>query len=414
MMSGQNVIKGCNFLGIVRLFILITVLLFLSIPVCAGDNPGKEEEDAKQADKEWVQKIEEILIFFTDRKEQLYPISLSMDVGFNGHKAGDSSLFRLNISTDFISYQYPSEFIFKAGTALQFKNNILQEDVTTLLVGYNYYFKSWLKMYGFVERFSDSFLSIQHRYEIGGGISFKCNLWKKEREIEREKEYYRCKLEEVFNEAVSDAVSLRECIVNDLPSLYYYNTKKKADELVKEEKCFYDMLKNKFARVSASIYFTIFSELEKAEIETCIDEQITGEDGTIRIFEGTIPTKFPLEGEQRFRFTVRPRLEIKIRENFTINGHIYLKYPLGKPQKAFGRTDYRYDACLRPELKLESPFSWAKKMFLYFEYQRHYDNLPPRLPESIIAEYLSNGKILRKTIANDTHEEFLFGLKIQF
>ncbi len=435
-MVQQKVIRQCNFWGITWLSILLAVLLFLSIPVCADDNPGNDqkagtpgnqennpggnEEDTKKDDEELTKKFAEICTFLEKKKDDLFPIELVVDAGFNGHKAGDNNLFKLNISADFVSYQYPSEFRFKAGTTLQFKNNIVQEDVTTLLVSYNYYFEPWLELYGFVERFSDSFLSIQHRYEIGGGIMFELNPWKKKREIKREKEFYQCQFEKVFKEkiintwtGVSDAISLRKKIEDDLSSFYYYNSKKKADELVKEEKCFYSMLKKKFTRVSLSLAFTIFSELEKAEIETYIDEQITGEDGTTKICEGTTPTKFSLEGEQRFRFTVRPKLKIKIGENFSILGHIYLKYPLGKPKKTLGRTDYRYDALLRTELNVSKPFLWAKKVALFFEYQRHYDNLPPRLPDLIIAENLSNRKILRKTIADDTHEEFLFGLNIR-
>jgi hypothetical protein len=418
-MVRQKVIRRCNFWGTAWLSILIAVLLFLSIPVCADGCPGDSEEEMKKDDEEWTKKFAEISDFLEKKKNDLFPIELMVDVSFNGHKAGDNSLFKLDIRVDIDSREYPSKFRFKAGTTLQFKNNILQEDVTTLLVSYNYYLEPWLMMYGFVERFSDSFLSIQHRYEIGGGIMFELDLGKKKREIVREKESYQCQFEKVFKEKMpetwndaGDAISLRKKIEDHLPSFYYYNSKKKADELVKEEKCFFNILKKNLTRVSASLAFTIFSELEKAEIETFIDEQITGEDGTTRICEGTTPTKFPLEGEQRFRFTLRPRLEIKIGENFSIKGHIYLKYPLGKPQKVFGRTDYRYDGSLRAELNVSMPFSWAKKAALFFEYQRHYDNLPPRLAESIIAENLSNGKILRKTIADDTHEEFLFGLNI--
>jgi len=100
---------------------------------------------------------------------------------------------------------------------------------------------------------------------------FELNPWKKKREIKREKEFYKCQFEKVFKEKmpktwtdVSDAISLRKKIEDDLSFFYYYNSRKKADELVKEEKRFFNILKKNLTRVSASLAFTIFSELEES------------------------------------------------------------------------------------------------------------------------------------------------------
>jgi len=436
-MINKKVIRRFNFVGAVLLSFLIAVRFLLPAPVFACDRPGideksqepyarensngrSEEDEKKKKDEEeklWRKNCDDIIKFLKERKDDLYPVNFGVDVSFNGHKAGENNLYKLNIGANFVSYQYPGEFCFRAATALQFRNNMVQEDVTTLLVKYDYYFEPWFEMYGFVERFSDSFLSIQHRYEIGGGVKFELNLWGKKREKEREIERYRAQLKEVFKQneikdCTPTAASIKHCHEKQAPS--NYDSSKKADELLKEEHYFYDLLKRKFAKVSASLVITILSELEKAEIETYIDDRVAGEGGETIICEGTATARFPLEGEQRSRIVVRPKVIINLLENFSLTGLIYLKYPLGKPQKVLGRIDYRYDALLRAELKMSNPFNWAKKVALFFEYQRHYDNYPPRLPDSIIDEYRSTGKELRKTIADDTHEEFLFGLNIQF
>jgi len=89
---------------------------------------------------------------------------------------------------------------------------------------------------------------------------------------------------------------------------------------------------------------------KKAEIETFIDEQITKEDGTTTICEGTTPYKFPLEEEQRFRFTLPvPGWKLKSGRIFLFSAYL-LKIPIGKNRKRpWDETDYRYDGLLRAE-----------------------------------------------------------------
>jgi hypothetical protein len=107
---------------------------------------------------------------------------------------------------------------------------------------------------------------------------------------------------------------------------------------------------------------------------------------------------------------------LNLTENFFLLAYIYLKYSLDKPYRASGQLDYRSDGLLRAEFKVGNPFKWAKNLNIFFEYQRHYDNLPPRLPESVIEKYYKDnpGKLLRQTIAEDTHEQFQFGINIRF
>ena len=40
----------------------------------------------------------------------------------------------------------------------------VEEDVTKILVNYDYYFERWLEVYGFMERFTNNFLSIDQRW----------------------------------------------------------------------------------------------------------------------------------------------------------------------------------------------------------------------------------------------------------
>ncbi len=415
-MISKKTIRKLKRTGTACLSVLFLVLSFLPLAVRAGDTPDEKKE------KEWIEKFDGIIEFLKKKRDDLFPFNLGVDLSFQGNRAGESNLYKLNIKTDFSSYQYPGEFYFQAGTALQFSNNVVQEDVTKLIINCNYYLDPWIKVYGFVERFSNSFLSLQHRYEIGGGFMLELNLFKKKKEKEREKKLYRDSVKkhakpnsEEKKDGVYDIAWLREKFENE--ELTPYNdASKKLDEVKKEEKIFLKSLEKKFARVSLSLAFTIFSEFEKAEIETYVDDIVTGEDGKIRICEGAATARFPLEGEQRFRAVLRPMARLNLTENFFLLAYIYLKGPLNKPYRTAGRLDYRSDGLLRAEFKVGNPFKWAKNLTIFFEYQRHYDNLPPRLPGSVIYEYYKDnpGKLLRRTIAEDTHEEFQFGINIRF
>ena len=68
------------------------------------------------------------------------------------------------------------------------------------------------------------------------------------------------------------------------------------------------------------------------------------------------------------------------------------------------------------EVKFSLPklSKWAKELSLIFGYYRFYDNLPPRIPQSIVDEYSRAQKRIQKTIATDTHESFLFSLAMKF
>jgi len=46
--------------------------------------------------------------FLEKKKNELFPIELMVDVSFNGHKAGDNSLFKLDIRADFDSRNTPA------------------------------------------------------------------------------------------------------------------------------------------------------------------------------------------------------------------------------------------------------------------------------------------------------------------
>jgi hypothetical protein len=392
------------------LFVFIAVLFFfpMTIPCYAEDiaaiTEKLERELPEDQGLDWEEKVKGIIKFLKEKEKEVRPFSLYIAAGFNGHKAGETGLYKLGLETKMTYDAYPNEFRFNAGTNVQLKDGKLQENVTTLLINYDYYLETWLEIYGFAERFSDSYLSILHRYETGGGIKFELNLlgpkW------EETLSNYRTNTA-AYNDFENDiqrsskSQEERDLLLGQLQAL-----KKEGTRIV-------EALKKKYAWLSLGMAVTVLSELEKPEIETFIDD-IVEENGTITIQETTKTTKIAPDGEHRFRIVLRPSIVIRPWPTLSLEGMHYMKYPLGNPNRVDGRLDYRTDSHVLLKLILPKVPDWAKEVALIFGYYHHYDNLPPQVPQSIIDENIAAKKSLRKTVAEDTHEEFVFSLAIKF
>jgi hypothetical protein len=409
--------KSSTYLFCKTLLFVFAVVLFalpMSIPSYAEDiaaiTEKLEKELPEDKGSDWEEKVKGIIKFLKEKEKEVRPFSLSIGAGFNGHKAGEEGLYKLDLKTKMTYDAYPNEFRFNAGTNVQLKNGKLQENVTSLLINYDHHLETWFEIYGFAERFSDSYMSILKRYETGGGIKLELDLlgskWKETlSDYRRKTEAYEDFKKDIQNSSKSPAD--KELLLGRLQAL-----KKEGTRIV-------EALKKKYAWLSLGMAVTVLSELEKAEIETFIDD-IVEENGTTSIQETTKTTKIALEGEHRFRIVLRPSIVIRPWPTLSLEGMHYMKYPLGNPNRGDGRLDYRTDSHVLLKLILPKVPNWAKEVALIFGYHRHYDNIPARVPQSIIDENLDpdlpveKRKSLRKTVAEDTHEEFVFSLAIKF
>ena len=413
-------------------FLLVTVLFLLSTPVYADNileiykkfKLELERDDTPQ-NKKWIKRFEEVKKFFeflNTKNEELNRLNISVGAGFKGDWSGKKELYKLDIESEISKGIYPNEFRFKAGASIQLIDKTLQEDVTSLMVNYDHHFKPWLEVYGFVERFSNSYLSIKQRYEIGAGISFELDLLDTTKKIDKELNTIRDKSEKFMNihgnitdEVYKEFREYLDKLEDDSPDkkLAINLLRSKYEDLEKEEKRIKQAFKKKYAKLSVGLAMSLFSELEQAEIKAYFDE-IKEENGEQVIQKATETTSILLDMEHRFRFVLRPSVVVRPTDDLTLMAFKYFKYPLNSPYQN-GERDYRTDALIRAQLVLKKDAGGAAKVSLIIEYQQHYDNFPPRLSQSKIDKF-ANGKILRDgyKIAEDTHEEFKFMLKISF
>jgi hypothetical protein len=81
---------------------------------------------------------------------------VELSLGFEGSKGDFPTQLRVNLAAQ-----------------VQFGDDAVEEDVTKINTTYEYYFEPWLGVFGYVERLTDDFLSIDQRYESGIGTRFR-------------------------------------------------------------------------------------------------------------------------------------------------------------------------------------------------------------------------------------------------
>ncbi len=115
------------------------------------------------------QTLWESLAFLRAEEDRQRAVKGTITFGLTGDEAGPRSLFKLNTGIALTRGVFPSEITVDSFLGLQLANGQVQEDVTSLKISYDYHTTSQLEYFAFAERFSDNFLSIQQRYEVGFG-----------------------------------------------------------------------------------------------------------------------------------------------------------------------------------------------------------------------------------------------------
>lgn len=371
------------------MFLFLLTPFFISAFAENRVSPSEVLEKAPHQIKSnlWANRSQEkdiILDFLNNELQEEKKFQISFESGLDGHKTKAQSLYTVDVGADVEKGVYPFEFRFKAGAKIKFKDNELIEEVTKLLLNFDYHLSPRWKIYTFVERFSDTYLSIRHRYELGGGLMYQ---W--ESEVKRK---FKIKEKDKIEEYSWDKI------------LAHFNrqSKQKKEELKNMEQIF----SKKYSTWAWSIAFTIFSELEQAVIKSDAEDTIKN--------DALDPQDVTLPSEQRFRWVLRPQVICRPLENLTLKAWGYCKFPLGSPNSSDGIWDFRFNGGGRSEFSLPLYSKWAKSISIIFEYLLNYDKAPPTISDKIKNEYLAQNIKLLDEKAEKLHHEFKFKLKISF
>jgi hypothetical protein len=361
---------------------VVLLVMMLTLTVLPGNTTPQDQKSENEAEE-----------FIAQRKivlKSLSHLGISASAGFNGHKAGEvDNLYQLSLGVGITKDMYPGEFHFHTGTSLVIQNSVLQENVTTMVMSYDHHLAPWLETYGFIERFSNTFLRLHYRYEIGGGFKGEINLipdkWRKRGEVRMAahiiKKYDR-HIHALLKQAAQYKNTPREQEIN---ALVHQLEKQKTLENGIEA-----MARKRSSLLTLSLALSVFSELEKPENVSGIDQDL-------------------LKEHQHFRVSIRPGVKLRPSNMITLSGQFYYKLPLFKRSHPDDPLSYRTYTILRAALNLTSGASWTKTASLVFQYKHHFDNNPFGLRNT---EYSTNNFV--PTLVNDTHDEFLISFNVEF
>lgn len=366
--------------------------------------PDKEKE--KYSYQDWMDKFKLAGKFLKEIELERRDLKLALAVGFNGNRAGeDNNFHKLDVAANIRRGGYPNQLRFIAETSVLYEDNALREDVRTMLVNYDYHVLPSLETYGFVERFSNSYMSIQQRYEIGVGLKYGFELFglssKKAKQV---------------NSYKNNSKSYKEFKDYIEKSLTRKNSKAEKDALLKQleeikikEEEILTYTKKEYSRLALGLATSFFIELEQAELETIVTDQNNIEDTA----ETNSTQKF-YESDQFLRWSIRPSVTIRITEHLILDGMVYWKYRVVEPVQPNGDLDFRRDVILKATLAIPKTTGWADKVSLIFEYRQHFDNIPPFLSKDSVNEYLEEGKDLSPIPAERRHHQFKFMINVKF
>ena len=293
---------------------------------------------------------------------------------------------------------YPSTLRFRAATKFIFTSQSVQNELTSILINYDYYLTPHVELYSFLERFSDSFMSIKQRYESGVGVKFELDADPlRGTRGGRPPVPRSARNEEALMEAWEKAeLASRYFVLKDRflasPLIERLGDKlihvRAILESIERDRRSTELgLAKKRSPFNVGLALSVFSEVEQADIDTATIDPSTGEN--IQILMDPI---------QLFRFTIRPSFNWKISDSVTLSSQLYWK---GSSIDFF--KDARLDLYSRLDFRVARDFLWGGPLSVALDYQFHYDWRPPAIPAVQVLDYAARGIDLKFTAGEKYH-----------
>ncbi|MBK7303013.1 MAG: hypothetical protein IPN15_22250 [Saprospiraceae bacterium] len=337
--------------------------------------------------------------------------------GLNGDDGDVQDQLKINSGIKITRGIYPGELEFSSNLGVVINNNKFNEDVSNIYLAYDYHPKVWdslaLENFAFLSRFTDGFLGVQQRYEVGVGTIFAYwskKLTKKGKEEESSLniiDYDKSK----FN-AKSGIWGI--CDASNSQCLIYLNKELKSGDIENLEKAKKETklsIRKLFSKFRGGVLVGVLFETEKIRFT---DSITVLDPSTTLVSRKSKEVDFDVT--QKLRWEIRPTLDFKPSDSWSLKFRPYFKLPMpwrwyeyevnGNSNKRF---DYRIDFSTILSITLAEPAP-NKTVGLDFSYNLFYDNAPQRRVLSEL-DPLGNGILFR---AGRLHQVYRLGLKIGF
>ncbi len=347
------------------------------------------------------QKFWQALSFLRAEEERQRALKADIMFGLSGDEAGARSLFKLNTGISLSRGVFPSELTVVSRFLMQVRDNVLQEEVTSLAISYDYHTTTMFEYFAFAERFTDTFLGIQSRYEIGFGGRVGVDLgFVGPRRVDDAIAV----IEPHLGPAQTALAGVRRA--GDAPGPDFAAFQRAAHNL---DHIAHDNQARLFIGVAASV----FAELERSEFEATTIPA-TGSVGAA----DQIRSKVLLDSEHRYRLSIRPTLKFRPSQQVAITVFPYFKLPLDGKRHVNTprgrRLDYRRDVLSDMTWSIRQDQTGLENVDVIFTFNHFFDNVPPALPQSLINTAAAAGRKYVATEAERSHKLVALTLRLRW
>lgn len=341
------------------------------------------------------------------RREEDRQRALRGDVqfGLSGDEAGEKSLYKLNTGITLARGDFPSELSVVSRLGLQLRDGVLQEDVTSLQITYDYHATPALQYFAFAERFTDNFLSIQQRYEIGFGarLATHVGMVGDARVIDSRADEVRGAMSRLATPAAAPG--------EQTPVPFTPPEQQRFSAAVEDLR---RSLRERQARLVIGMAASVFAEIERADLEVVSIPQ----GGPLNTTD-EIKSRVSLPSEQRYRLSIRPTLRWRPSRDVQVRVYPYWKLPLDAPRRVGSaqgdqRLDYRRDVYSEMTWAIRSDQTGLENVEFALTFNHYFDNVPPALTAQVIAAEAARGRVFRATEAERSHRVTALALRLRW
>lgn len=391
-----------------KLYLVLLLLLFCllgrtqdisSIEGTVLDFTAQPDSAAAAWAKKAAPEMAALLKYLKEQEQKEKKFNGAAQFGFAGDQTNAASLYKINGGIAVNRGYYPDKFEFATDMGLVINNGTFRENVSNVFITYDHSLPKgdslFLENYMVMSRFSDEFLGIEQRYELGGG--FILALWSKKLTPAGNAEMNRLhKTNLLPPEAGSDSVRL--CVNGQCANLKRANPKNNDAELVYRARQQAKVaLRKKYNRFRLALLSGLIVEAEKVSASDSL-LTVSGKQNFTQSYNASL----------HLRWEMRPTIDVKPSDNWSFKVRPYFKLPMpwewystvissnGYTSKAI---DYRLDVQTNLTIKLADWFN--KQASVDIQYRVLYDNAPRR---SFLDPSLSPGGVPLLLAAQKTHQ----------
>ena len=341
---------------------------------------------------------------------------------YGGAGPGNETLFRFGASAALRRGTVPASFQLTADVNAQVRNNVFEQDVTRFRASYAYRRGRHMEPFLWIERQTNSFMSVASRYEAGAGVRIGTDLWPASAGqsaggalahlAQDGPGGFGCavrRIETTFHPIPPGAPDpCRPASFGASPAASAGPTPAAFEGLRAALPDLARALRARESRLYAGLGLGAFSELEQAVIETGVSV-LEQRETPLPLLARTVR----LPGRHRYRLLIAPTFGMRPLRDVTLSFLPHFKLPISSPR--IGHNDvlaYRMDLSFRLDWALGQRDTRAEtvKLVLKFDY---YKNMgPPVLTDDIIHAAALEGVAFDRTIATKKHRVVSLGVVI--